>query len=86
VCRAAQENRGSACPTRSIAAVAIEESVVTQLRTALSVDGARDQLRVSDADWLAFDEADPVDLVRAIVQRVAYDGASGAVSLELSHK
>jgi site-specific DNA recombinase len=55
VCRAAQENGGSACPTRSIAAVAIEESVVTQLRTALSVDGARDQLRVSDADWLAFD-------------------------------
>jgi site-specific DNA recombinase len=86
VCRAAQEKGRSACPTKSIAAGAIEESVVTQLRSALSVDGARDQLRVSDADWLAFDEADPRDLVRAVVHRVAYDGTSGTVSLELSHK
>ena len=86
VCRVAQEKGWDACPTRSIAARVMEDSVVRQLRSALEVDGTRDQLRVSDADWSAFDEGDPGDLVRAVVQRVAYDGTSGAVSLELSHK
>ena len=85
VCRVAQEKGWDACPTKSIAARVIEKSVVTQLRTALEADGVRDQLRVSDTDWLAFDEGDPGDLVRAVVQRVAYDGATGAVSLELGH-
>jgi hypothetical protein len=62
----------------------IEESVVKQLRFALEADGARDQLHVSDADWLAFNEGDPDDLVKALVQQVAYDGTMGAVSLDLS--
>jgi hypothetical protein len=86
ICQVARKKGWSACPTKSIAAGIIEGSVVMQLRSALSVDGARDQFRVSDADWLAFDEGDPGNLVRALVQRVTYDGASGAVSLELSHK
>ncbi len=84
VCRLAREEGWNACPTKSVAAGVIEESVVTQLRSALSADGARDQLQVSEEDWLAFDEASPDDLVRAVVRRVAYDGTSGAVSLELS--
>jgi len=83
VCRVAQQKGRNACPTKSIAARAIEESVVTQLRSALEDDGARDQLRVSDADWLAFDEGDPSSLVRAVVQRVTCDGTNGQVSLEL---
>jgi hypothetical protein len=85
VCRVAQKEGWHACPTKSLAAGVIEESVVTQLRFALGVEGARDQLRVSDAEWLAFDEGDPGNLVRAIVRRVTYDGTSGTVSLELSH-
>jgi hypothetical protein len=56
---------------------------VTQLRSALKVEGAREQLEISEADWLAFDEGDPGGLVRAVVQRVAYDGTAGAVSLVL---
>jgi site-specific DNA recombinase len=83
VCRVAQERGRSACPTKSIAAGGIEESILTQLRSALSVESARDELRVSEADWLTFDERDPGKLVRAIVQRVTYDGTNGAVSLEL---
>jgi site-specific DNA recombinase len=83
VCRVAQEKGWDACPTKSVAAGVIEASVVMQLRSALAVDGARDQLQVSDADWLAFDEGDPGGLVRTVVRRVAYDGTSGAVSLEL---
>lgn len=86
VCRVAQEKGWNACPTKSIAAGAIEEFVVTQLRSALSADGARDELRLSDADWAAFEEGDPGNLVRAVVQRITYDGTSGAVSLELSQK
>lgn len=85
VCHVAQERGWDACPTKSIAARLIEESVVTQLRTALEVDGTRDQLRVSGADWLAFNEGDADELVKAVVQRVAYDGATGAVSIELGH-
>jgi site-specific DNA recombinase len=83
VCRPTQEKGRSACPTKSIAAGGIEESILTQLRSALSVESARDELRVSEADWLTFDERDPGKLVRAIVQRVTYDGTNGAVSLEL---
>lgn len=59
---------------------------MARLRVTLQVDGARDQLRVSEADWLAFDERNPEGLVKAVVRRVSYDGTSGAVSLELSHK
>jgi hypothetical protein len=84
ICQVARKKGWSACPTKSIAARVIEESVVTQLHSALSVDSAREQFRVSDADWLAFDEGDPGSLVQAVVKRVAYNGASGAVSLELS--
>jgi site-specific DNA recombinase len=83
VCRVAHKKGWNVCPTKSIAAGVIEKSVVTQLRSALNVDGTREQLEISEADWLAFDEGDPGGLVRAVVQRIAYDGTSGAVSLEL---
>jgi site-specific DNA recombinase len=86
ICQVARKQGWSACPTKAIATRVIEGSIVKQLRSALSVDGAREQFGVSDADWLAFDEGDPSNLVRAVVKRVAYDGVSGAVSLELGHK
>ncbi len=86
VCRVAQERGWSACPTKSIAARVIEESVVTQLRSALGDEDAREQMGVSEADWMGFEEGDPGDLVRAVVQRVTYGGANGSVSLEISRK
>lgn len=86
VCRTAHEKGWKACATKSIAAGPMEESVVTQLRSRLGVEGGRRELQVSDIDWLAFDEGDPGDLVRSIVRRVTYDGANGTVSLELGHK
>ena len=60
----------------------IEEAVVAQLRTALSVSETRDQLRVIEADWQTF-EAGHFELVRALVKDVSYDGTTGAVSLNL---
>ena len=86
VCRVAHEKGWQACATKAIAASLIEESVVTQIRSALRAEGTCDELQVSNADRLAFDEGDPGDLVRAVVQRITYDGTNGAVSLELSHK
>jgi site-specific DNA recombinase len=86
VCITAREKGWKACPTKSIAARAIEESVVAQLRSALQIEAARDELRLSEADWLAFDERSPDSLLKALVRRVAYDGTSGTVSLDLSLK
>jgi site-specific DNA recombinase len=76
----------SACRTKSVSARAIEESVVTQLRVALNVDDAREQLGVSEADWLTLDEGNPESLIRTIVERITYDSVSGAVSMNLDPK
>jgi site-specific DNA recombinase len=86
VCRTAQQEGWNACPTKSIGARVIEESIVTQLRSVLGTDTARNQLQVSNADWLGFTEHDPGTLLRAVVQRATYDGTTGGMSLELSRK
>lgn len=44
VCRTAKGKAGNACPTKSVAARIIEDSVVTQVRSALGIDGAREQM------------------------------------------
>ena len=82
VCRSAR-TKGGACPTKSVPAQAIEESVLSQLRATLNADEARQQLGVSEGDWLKLDEGNPENLVWAIVERVTYDGISGAISLNL---
>jgi site-specific DNA recombinase len=86
VCHVAREKGCAACPTKAIAARVIEDSVITQLRSALRSPDARDQLQVSDADRMAFDEGNPFDLIRTIVQRIKYDRTSGKVALELGRK
>ena len=86
-CRVSQENGRSACPTRSVAAGAIEKSVVAQVRSVLITEDARSQLEISETEWRAFGEHDsPGELVRTIVQRVTYDGTTGAVSVELGRR
>ena len=83
VCQAARQNGWHACPTRSVPARVIEESVVVQLRAALSADQLRGQVRISEIDWLNFMESDPSALIHDVVERIGYDGSSGAVSLKL---
>ena len=83
VCRVAQEKGRSACLTKSVAARALEESVVVQVRAALTTEDTRKHLEISETDWRAFGENEFGDVVRRVVQRVEYDGTSGAVSLEL---
>jgi site-specific DNA recombinase len=83
VCQAARENGWASCLSKSLSATAIENSVVAQLRGALSGSEAREQLRISEAEWDLFEHVDPRGLVRAVVEEVGYDGATRAVSLKL---
>jgi hypothetical protein len=82
VCQAARQKGWSACPTKSVPASMIEDSVLDQLRKALSLHETREQLNVSEADWLSF-EQDPGELVRALVKEVSYEGRTGSVVLQL---
>jgi site-specific DNA recombinase len=83
VCRSARRNGWSSCPTKSVPAGMIEDSVLDQLRTALRDSATRDQLNVPEALWQSFDQ-DHGALVRALVKDVNYDGTTGAVSLNLT--
>jgi hypothetical protein len=60
----------------------IEDSVVVQLRTRLSMDETRLVLQISDPAWQAFLEGD-CELVRALVEKIRYDGSTGTVSVKL---
>jgi site-specific DNA recombinase len=83
ICRTAQRNGRQSCPTKSIAARIIEESVIEQVRSALNVEEAREQLHVSETERQAFAENQSGEFIRSMVRRVVYDGVRGAVSLEL---
>jgi len=83
VCQVARQNGWSSCPTKSVPARMIEDSVLDQLRTALRAQETREQLNVPEADWQALEEGH-CELVRALVKEVSYDGTTGAVSLHLS--
>jgi site-specific DNA recombinase len=83
VCQAARKNGWSSCPTKSVPARLIEESVLDQLRTALRDSQTREQLNVSEAHWQSL-EQDHSELVRTLVKEVRYDGTTGTVSLHLS--
>src|SRR6266853_585325 len=82
VCKAARQNGWSSCPTKSVPARMIEDAVLEQFRTALRVPETREQLNVSEAEWHAFEEG-RCELVRALVEKVSYEGTTGAVSLNL---
>ena len=82
VCQSARQKGWSSCPTKSVPARMIEEAVLEQLQTVLRASETREQLRVPEADWQSFEEGH-CELVRALVKEVSYDGATGAVSLNL---
>jgi site-specific DNA recombinase len=83
VCKSARQNGWSSCPTKSVPAAMIENSVVDQLRTALRDSGTRELLNIPEALWQTFEE-NHCQLVRALVKEVTYDGTTGAVSLNLT--
>jgi site-specific DNA recombinase len=83
VCQAARQNGWDSCPTKSVPAALIEDSVVAQLRIALSTDQIRDQLELDETDWQAFLQGSPAEVVRAAVEQIGYDGTTGDVRLKL---
>jgi len=83
VCKSARQNGWSACPTKSVPASMIEDSVLDQLRSALRDSATREELNVPENLWQSF-EQDHGKLVRALVKDVSYDGTTGAVSLNLT--
>ena len=83
VCQTARQNGWSSCPTKLAPAGMIENSVVAQLRAALSSEETRQQLHVAEAEWQVFLLGDPGGLVRAVVEHILYDGMTGAVTLTL---
>ena len=85
VCQTARKKGWSECPTKSVPARMIEDSVVDQLRTALCASETRERLNVLEADWQAF-EPGHAELVRSLVREVSYDGVTGAVSLHLKRQ
>jgi site-specific DNA recombinase len=83
VCQAARQNGWASCPTKSVSAALIEESVVAQLRIALSTDQTRDRLDLSETGWHAFLQGNPAEVVRSVVEQIGYDGTTGGVRLKL---
>jgi site-specific DNA recombinase len=82
VCQAARRKGWRSCPTKSVSATLIEDSLVSQLRFRLSSSETRSALRLSDRDWQTFLQ-DPAGLVRVLVTSVRLEGASGTVSVKL---
>jgi recombinase-like zinc beta ribbon protein len=74
VCQAARQNGWNSCPTKSVAATLIENTVVAQLRTALSGEETRQQLQITETDWGCFLEGDHRGLVVGVVEHISYDG------------
>ena len=86
VCQRARRNGWDSCPTKAVPAVLIEDSVVAQLRTALSSEEIRRELQAAEGDWQLFQQGDPAGLVRAVVENILYDGSTGAVTLTLGNR
>jgi Recombinase zinc beta ribbon domain len=83
VCQAARQNGWDSCPTKSVAAALIEDTVVAQLRTALSGEETRQQLQITETDWGCFLTGDHRGLVVSVVEHIGYDGRTGAVTVKL---
>ena len=62
------------CPAKSLPARAIEESILGQIRKA--------QPGMSDpTEWEHMDRGQQVETIRAIVERIGYDGTARQVSI-----
>ena len=82
VCRRATQNGWGSCPTKSVSARLMEDSLVGQLRVRLNSEETRTALHFPDRDWQAFLH-DPAGLVPALVESVRFDGATGTVAVKL---
>jgi hypothetical protein len=74
VCLNAQRKGWAVCPGKSLPARALEESVLGQIREA--------QRGVFDScEWEQMDRTRQIEAIRAIVQRIGYDGVKRKISI-----
>lgn len=83
VCHVARHKDWNACPTKSVSASVIENSVVSQLRATLENEETRANLNVSASDWLTFQNGEIDSFLRGITRSVTFNGVEGTVSLKL---
>jgi site-specific DNA recombinase len=74
VCLNAQRKGWAVCPAKSLSAQALEESVLGQIRQA-----QRGTLELSA--WEQLDRTGQVEAMRAIVERIGYDGTTRQISI-----
>ena len=74
VCLNAQRKGWAACPGKSLSAGAIEESVLGRIREARP--GIHDP-----CEWEKMDRTRQVEALKAIVERIGYDGAARQISI-----
>jgi site-specific DNA recombinase len=72
-CRRPHQGMGAACPGRAVPAHILEQSVIAQLR-----------LRLGRERQPVWEDGDRETVVRRLVERVTYDGATGGVQLRLA--
>jgi hypothetical protein len=72
VCQTARQKGWKACPTKSVSASLLEDSIALQLRARLSVAEQRRSLPVDHSEWM-----------QSQVEQIRYDGRSGVVGVQL---
>ena len=74
LCRNAQQNGWAVCPSKSLPAQAIEDSVVRQIR--------KTQGGIADApEWEQMNRTTQLEIIQSLVERVGYDGTSREISI-----
>ncbi|MGC1453441.1 MAG: recombinase zinc beta ribbon domain-containing protein, partial [Candidatus Sulfotelmatobacter sp.] len=73
VCRNAQRNGWSVCPSKSLPAQAIEESVLGRIRQTAGV--------VDATPWDEMDRSRQIEVMQAVVERVGYNGTTRQISI-----
>jgi site-specific DNA recombinase len=73
VCRSAQQNGWATCPSKSLPAQAIEESVLGRVRQAQEAGDA--------AAWKEMDRAWQRAAIEAAVERIGYNGTTRQISI-----
>jgi site-specific DNA recombinase len=81
VCQAARQKGWATCPTKSVPAGVIEDSVLAQLRGMANRPGERFEIPIGPSA-----ESTRCNLVRALVESIQYDGTTGAVSLAIKDR
>ena len=85
VCQTARQKGWASCPTKSVPAGIIEDSVRTRLRATSDAGQAHQRLPVPEAGE-EIKRHDDSERIRYVVEKIKYDGTTGAVSLQLRER